>query len=330
MTGIKIDGTQNKVVLDDDADTYFEAATDDTIKVYVAGAQDFTITANTLTAESGSTIAAQALTATSITATGDISLDGGTFVFNESGADKDFRVESETSSHLLFADAGNDKVLIDSSNASTVPSRTLHVRSGDANVASFEGHQGEGLAISSGTDGQIDIIGYDDGASAYNKLIIRSNGSGNNIEVNTDGSVTMPLQPAFNVRQDGTQANLANDSTIQFPNETFDIGSNFASNTFTAPITGKYLFSFVVSVVQLDEDATYNRVSMNTSNRNYHFEITATQDFNGSDPSYKAFQGAMLVDMDASDTVSLAWSQSGGSSQADTFDSSYFSGVLVC
>ena len=56
MTGIKIDGTQNKVVLDDDADTYLEAATDDTIKVYVAGAQDFTITANTLTAESGSTI----------------------------------------------------------------------------------------------------------------------------------------------------------------------------------------------------------------------------------------------------------------------------------
>ena len=115
MTGIKIDGTQNKVVLDDDADTYFEAATDDTIKVYVAGAQDFTITANTLTAESGSTIAAQALTATSITATGDISLDGGSFVFNESSADKDFRVESNGNDHMLFVDGGNDCVNIGAS-----------------------------------------------------------------------------------------------------------------------------------------------------------------------------------------------------------------------
>ena len=92
MTGIKIDGTQNKVVLDDDADTYFEAATDDTIKVYVAGAQDFTITANTLTAESGSTIAAQALTATTVTASGEI--DGGSLDIS-GNADIDGTLETD-------------------------------------------------------------------------------------------------------------------------------------------------------------------------------------------------------------------------------------------
>ena len=127
-------------------------------------------------------------------------------VFNDGSTDMDFRVESNASSHLLFVDGGNDKVLIDSGNASTAPARTLHVRSGDSSVASFEGHQGEGLVISSGTDGQIDLVGYDDGATAYNKLIIRSNGSGNNIEVNTDGSVTMPLQPAFQVRPSSDQS----------------------------------------------------------------------------------------------------------------------------
>ena len=33
---------------------------------------------------------------------------------------------------------------------------------------------------------------------------------------------------------------LATDVTVLFQTEIFDIGSNFASNTFTAPVTGKY------------------------------------------------------------------------------------------
>jgi len=142
MTGIKIDGTQNKVVLDDDADTYFEAATDDTIKVYVAGAQDFTITANTLTAESGSTIAAQALTATSITATGDISLDGGSFVFNESSADKDFRVESNGNTHQFFVDAGNDRIYVGGGTGSSIGSNKFQVQNGGATISSFANDSG--------------------------------------------------------------------------------------------------------------------------------------------------------------------------------------------
>jgi hypothetical protein len=76
--GIEIDGANQKLILDSDGDTYIEGATDDTLKVYVSGAQDFTITANTLTAESGSTIAAQALTATTVTASGIIKTDDAT------------------------------------------------------------------------------------------------------------------------------------------------------------------------------------------------------------------------------------------------------------
>jgi len=62
--GIDTAAFGGRVILDDDGDTYIEAPTDDTIDIYVAGAKDFVITANTFTAESGSTIAAQALTAT--------------------------------------------------------------------------------------------------------------------------------------------------------------------------------------------------------------------------------------------------------------------------
>ena len=65
MAGIQINGAEQKLILDSDADTYLEAATDDTIKFYVAGAHDLTLSDNainvlsgtTLTIDSGATIA---------------------------------------------------------------------------------------------------------------------------------------------------------------------------------------------------------------------------------------------------------------------------------
>jgi hypothetical protein len=56
MAGIELDGVNQKVVLDSDGDTYLEAATDDTIKVYVAGAHDATISANAINVLSGTTL----------------------------------------------------------------------------------------------------------------------------------------------------------------------------------------------------------------------------------------------------------------------------------
>ena len=45
-----------------------------------------------------------------IKATSTIDFDGGTFTFNESGADYDFRAEGDTDAYLFFTDAGNDRV----------------------------------------------------------------------------------------------------------------------------------------------------------------------------------------------------------------------------
>ena len=41
---------------------------------------------------------------------GDISFDGGSFVFNQSGADKDFRIEGDAEANLFIADASGDAV----------------------------------------------------------------------------------------------------------------------------------------------------------------------------------------------------------------------------
>ena len=54
--GIEVDGANQKLILDSDGDTYLEAATDDTVKVYVSGAEDLRIGANAINVLSGTTL----------------------------------------------------------------------------------------------------------------------------------------------------------------------------------------------------------------------------------------------------------------------------------
>ncbi|MCR4341670.1 MAG: right-handed parallel beta-helix repeat-containing protein, partial [Gemmatimonadaceae bacterium] len=60
---------------------------------------------------------------TTLTATDNVSFDGGTFVFNETGADLDARFEGDNEVNLLFTDASADRVGIGTAS----PARRLHV-----------------------------------------------------------------------------------------------------------------------------------------------------------------------------------------------------------
>jgi hypothetical protein len=57
---------------------------------------------------------------------GNVSFDGGTFIFNNSQEDFDFRIEGNGDANLLFTDAGNDRVGIKTAS----PSTELHVVGG--------------------------------------------------------------------------------------------------------------------------------------------------------------------------------------------------------
>ena len=50
---------------------------------------------------------------------GDVNFNGGNFVFNQAGADKDFTIEGNTATHLFFSDAGNDRIGINNASPST-------------------------------------------------------------------------------------------------------------------------------------------------------------------------------------------------------------------
>ena len=61
-----------------------------------------------------------------LTVSGNTSLDGGSFVFNESSADVDFRIEGNGDANLFFTDAGNDRIGIKTNS----PATELHVVGG--------------------------------------------------------------------------------------------------------------------------------------------------------------------------------------------------------
>ena len=164
----------------------------------------------------------------------------------------------------------NDVLTINSSNnvgiGTVTPARTLHVNSADANVASFEGHQGEGLVISSGTNGQIDIIGYDDGASAYNPIAIRSASAGG-IFLDTTGAVTMPSQPCASF---GWSSDISANSVIPANLIRVNTGSHLnSSGRFTAPVAGTYWYGYV-------------GMSHNNTN-NFKVELLKNGSLNGND-----------------------------------------------
>ena len=69
-------------------------------------------------------------TLTSLNSSGNVSFDGGTFIFNESGADKDFRIEGDTVANLFISDASVDRIGI----GTATPSHLLDV-DGVAHVA---------------------------------------------------------------------------------------------------------------------------------------------------------------------------------------------------
>ena len=184
------------------------------------------------------------------------------------------------------------------------------------------------------------------GISASIETVYAGSGGGGEITFNTNassggtlteamridqtGHITKPLQPAFLVRPSSQVNNISSDTTITFGTEVFDQNGDFASNTFTAPVTGKYQMSFSVRVEDADTAADWLRVRLETSNYGFAGNI---YDFGGmsTDPVYWFFTFSLLVDMDANDTAFLQFQQgANGTTQADIDGQSFFSGFLVC
>jgi hypothetical protein len=149
------------------------------------------------------------------------------------------------------------------------------------------------------------------------------------MRIDSSGAVTMPSQPAFLAQGNGqTNFPISTATTIDFETEVFDQGADFSSNTFTAPVTGRYLFACMVYARNLDIDTNYYQLQLITSNRT----ISAGLGTSGYDADmlYFPFSITLLLDMDVNDTAVLKIDVgSGGANQLIVESQTYFSGYLV-
>lgn len=140
-------------------------------------------------------------------------------------------------------------------------------------------------------------------------------------------------QPAFFAYASGAQDNVTGDGTdytVLFATEITDRGSNFASSTFTAPVTGVYCLSARVKFSGHTSSNLTGRVRIVTSNRTYVKEFTPVGNLNG------AGLGSVEItipcaDMDASDTAYVTFTVYDSTKTVDiTADvDTSFSGHLV-
>lgn len=112
--------------------------------------------------------------------------------------------------------------------------------------------------------------------------------------------ITSGVQPGFLAYNSADDTLVSNGSTVDLDSEVYDEGSDFASDTFTAPVTGRYLLCASISIITAGAADTRG-INIVTSNRTYYITqlvvATATDD--------TAHSGCVVADMDAADTATV-------------------------
>jgi len=200
-------------------------------------------------------------------------------------------------------------------------------------INTINNNSGE-LTINPGASGdsfiQFDIngtgefrIGVDDTDDSFRISQGSALGTNDTFVMSSAGECTMPLQPAFLAYNSTDDTNVTGDATLyqcEFDTEIFDQNDDYdnTTDTFIAPITGRYLLYAQVGVLGIVSDHGGGYLRINTSNMDYLV--------NACDPYATMYQTAgdqlamkyfCLVDMDASDTAIVNLSIDGTSKVAD-------------
>ena len=190
------------------------------------------------------------------------------------------------------------------------------------NANTFRTRGLKGVVLTTDNAGSL-LFNTVDNANADNQTLTER------MKINASGRVTMPNQPAFNVHPASEQSNVAinQNVTVVFGTERFDVGSNFSSNTFTAPVTGKYLLTTNLYLDDFDASADYFQTEIHTSN--YTYKVIDQSSSNDKD-TYNFASLSVVADMDANDTAIVRVFQGSGAAQVDIEIGSSFTGALIC
>ncbi len=173
-------------------------------------------------------------------------------------------------------------------------------------------------------------IGLDDSADDLVIGLGSTLGTTSHIVIDEAGHVTKPLNPAFRVYQ-SSDTDYANNHTMYNSNitEVYDVNADMGTNgSFTAPVTGKYLFTMSIYDVNATENTNYDMCFI-TSNRNYRWgEYEAFKNGYTGNTNFKT-EGAIIADMDANDTAYVKCCANVTITNGGNQEHSYFSGILI-
>ena len=354
---IDVDGTANLDVVDIDGATQ----ADGTITVGVDGTgydvKFFGATSGAYMLWDESADDLKLVGAAGLTVAGDIDVDGttnldavdidgavqldSTLSVGVDGTGHDVKFFGDTASAYMLWDQSTDDLILGGASrlgvGTTTPAAPLNVKvSADGTLVRLSRHGVCDWDVSIGNTSTLSGVGA--GALEFlpqnggtpNEFAIGKAGTTTAIFHATVDGITMPLQPAFNAYPASVQSNIAINTavTVVLGTEAFDVGANFASNTFTAPVTGKYQLNVLLQIDSLDLDASLYQLQIITSNKSYN--LTLSPGSFDADVTYWGITNSVLADMDASDTAVVKIYQAGGAAQADISVDTNFSGFLAC
>lgn len=154
--------------------------------------------------------------------------------------------------------------------------------------------------------------------------------------IDQSGLSSLPFHPYFLATNSGLSdiTNITGDGTTYTValTEGIDRNSNYSSPTFTAPIAGKYLFSCMIRWQQLGTGFSSVVVDFNHNSGtlyNVAFWDASSGVEAGSTHTLYVDTGTLMIEMAASDTMTLEITVSGGAKTVDLGEVSLFTGYLM-
>lgn len=160
-------------------------------------------------------------------------------------------------------------------------------------------------------------------------------GTTNVMSMTTAGAITKPLQPAFSAYLSGNVTNATGDGTvyvIAFDSEKYDQANNFASNTFTSPITGIYLFTYNICLAGIGALHTSSLVQLVIGGSGIQ-PIRINPGVAKDAANFLNLSGAFQAQVTATTAVTLQVTVSGSTKTITVVGadlSTYLQGSLIC
>ena len=258
-----------------------------------------------------------------------------------SDADGDTKVMVEESSDedkIRFDTGGTERAIIDSTGlgiGTSSPAYKVDIQdtSDPAQIRIKEDGNTNGFIIKNYDGNEAQLVNADNGP-----MVFKTNDT-EAMRIDSAGIVTKPLQSGFSVKfSSSSDVSLTSTAytTIPFNSERWDNNGDFDTSTytFTAPVTGKYLFNYSLGFNSMDNSNTWFVILIITSNHSYHQWIAPDDMFTGGDLNGNfTMKTSAVADMDASDTAyAQVYIYNGTASQFTYIGDnrvSYFTGYLL-